>query len=137
VEVSSHLGDAVQKVRGHAVATGIVSAVFWAWAVWNTVNTGFDLGAVSFLGVLGSSCSQYSRAHAGPLQSQRVLTAASTGFVVVNYALGIGAVQSETQRLYFGVAAVVWLAAGVSGWRLLGQAIAVMTSSGVRTGLAA
>jgi hypothetical protein len=136
VEVASPLADCVQRVRAHAVATGIVAAVFWTWAVYNTVSKHFDLGAVSFFGVLSSSASQYSKAHAGParLQSQRVLTASSCGFVVVNYALGIAAVQSQTQRLYFGLAAVVWLVAGVYGWRFIGQTIAVEKSSGVRTG---
>ena len=73
----------------------------------------------------------------GRLKAQRVLTASSCGFVVVNYFLGIAAVENKTQQLYFGAAGVVWLVAAVTGWRFIGEALAAVSSSGVRTGLQA
>ena len=62
LEIASPVDRTVRKLQAHAIATGVAAAVFWAWAVANTVMKGFDLGAVSFLAVLGSSSTQYARA---------------------------------------------------------------------------
>lgn len=111
------VGAAPRAVQMHALVTGIVAAVFWAWAVANCVHRkSFDLGAVSFLTVLASSLAQYHKATAyGTMGSQRCYTCCSCGFVTLNYTLGLVLVGAESLRLYFAVAAAAWLVAAVLG----------------------
>jgi hypothetical protein len=114
------VGPAPRAMQTHAITTGITAAVFWVWAIANcAINRSFDLGAASFFTVLVSSVGQFKKASANsPVGSQRWYTCGSCGFVVLNYTLGLALISSNSQRLYFGVAAVVWLAAGAFGWHL-------------------
>jgi hypothetical protein len=120
---SRTVGPTPRAMQTHAITTGIVAAVFWVWAVANcAISKSFDLGAVSFFTVLASSVGQFKKASANsPVGSQRWYTCGSCGFVVLNYTLGLALISSDSQRLYFGVAAVAWLAAGAFGWHLCQQ----------------
>ena len=114
---------ASRALQAHAIATGIVAAVFWLWAVANcAINRSFDLGALSFLTVLTASIAQFKKASAhSPAGAQRWYSCGSCAFVVLNYTLGLAFVSSDSQRVYFVVAAVAWLAAGALAWRVCQQ----------------
>ena len=114
---------APRAFQAHAIVTGIVAAVFWLWAVANCViNRSFDLGALSFFMVLTASIAQFKKASAHrPAGTQRWSICGSCAFVVLNYTLGLAFVSSDSQRVYFVVAAVAWLAAGAIGWHVCQQ----------------
>ena len=126
------VGAAARTMQAHAISTGIVAAVFWVWAVLNcAINRSFDLGAVSFFTVLASSVAQFKKASTNsPVGSQQWSTSGSCGFVVLNYTLGLALVSSDSQKLYFGVAAVAWLAAGARGWHACQRYEAGRSASG-------
>ena len=130
---TSRTGEAAPRmVQAHAIATGIVAAVFWVWAIANcAINKSFDLGVASFFTVLISSIAQYKKSKTrSRLGAQRWHTCGSCGFVVLNYTLGLALVSAASVQMYFGVAAVAWLVAAAIGWSICQQYEQAKTKSG-------
>lgn len=104
------------------VATGLVAAVFWAWALWHCLAGGFDAGVVSFLLFLAgvAHAAVFSLEVRSVVRRQAVLSGVAGALVVFNYAGGVaialGGSKPLTLTVYFAVGAVAWAAA--TAWLL-------------------
>eukprot|EP00930_Biecheleria_cincta_P047743 TRINITY_DN33162_c0_g1_i1.p1 TRINITY_DN33162_c0_g1~~TRINITY_DN33162_c0_g1_i1.p1 ORF type:complete len:170 (-),score=21.99 TRINITY_DN33162_c0_g1_i1:23-532(-) len=109
------------KLRVQSCATCFVAAVFWVWALKNTLSNGFDLGVVSFL-VVGSVAFNGALCAGSVEQSslarQSYLFAISSFFVVANYVLGVFLVKG-TLLIYMIIAALAWAANGAWGVKII------------------
>ena len=104
-------------------STGVVATLFWGWALYNVITAGFDLGVVTFLGVMLSSASGFVRLAWRDATPRRVrqhlwLTGLTGGLVAANYAAAIAVVDIKglTLLAYFAFGALVEQT-GVPGWR--------------------
>ena len=119
-----------QALRKYAVAVLLTSVFFWFWAVINTarMDSGFDLGVVSFLTAALSSAlllCQVKPERDPPGLCTVVVVLTSSLFVSVNYVLGVqyGLQTAEPPRVgfatYCGVFSVLWLITAALGMRLM------------------
>ena len=102
-----------------SVTAGCVAAVFWGWALFNTVFLHFDLGVLSFALALGASAFGGGKFNSIgiPLTTEnyRAATLVGYGAVAANYALGIILVDSTGSQIYFGLGMALWITfAGVA-----------------------
>lgn len=119
-----------RKQRIFAFVILCASLFFWVWAILNTVKmeTGYDLGIVSFLSTAISSAYLLWRTRPGIIpigKCAQVLVLLTHLFVAANYAIGtmFAFKWLEPVKVGFGIYCaifiVVWLVVGVIGYLLI------------------
>ncbi|KAJ1461673.1 hypothetical protein M885DRAFT_506737 [Pelagophyceae sp. CCMP2097] len=96
-----------------SVTAGVVSLVFFLWALANCLLFHFDLGVVSFPVALLASCygaGLFERCVPLRTELYRLSAVVGYGLVAANYCIGITVAEALALRVYFCMGAATFLA---------------------------
>jgi len=118
------INPAAHNVQHHAIATGVVALVFWAWALQKVLVHGDpDLGVVSFAVVIAASANGYrcgSQREPERMRWQRWFLSGATVLVTLNYLLALVFIPLPGSfQAYLAIGALYWATSGFLGLRLL------------------
>jgi len=108
-----------KRIRIQSALQLVVAAAFWTWALFNTINTSFDGGLISFMtvivtGIIGliSTCMKESIA---TRMSRWYLIATPISHIIVtlNYIIGALLGSGKTFVAYCWAAAFLWCLSGI------------------------